>query len=263
VGNLLSNAIKFTEAGEIRVCAQAIRRRDGRWKPSPVVSVPEQLSQGGYVLVAVRDTGSGVPAEAQQALFERFGQGTYDVLTEKPAGTGLGLALSKEIVTYHGGHIWVESEPERGSTFAFVVPVSSVGGELSPWGDGAVLPDEAPTILVVDDEPSIRELLHYMLFRAGYRTLMAADGPTALNLARTHKPDLIVLDIMIPGISGLDVTSVLKADEVTRDIPIVILSILADREKAVQLGADACFGKPVDQDVFVDTLSELLAKRHT
>jgi CheY-like chemotaxis protein len=80
-------------------------------------------------------------------------------------------------------------------------------------------------------------------------------------MTRIHKPDLIVLDIMIPGISGLDVTSVLKADASTRDIPIIILSILADQEKAAQLGADACFAKPFDQDAFIVKLAELLASR--
>jgi CheY-like chemotaxis protein len=123
------------------------------------------------------------------------------------------------------------------------------------------LPDTAPTVLVVDDEPGVRELLYHVLTSAGYRTLMAVDGPTALNLARVRQPDLVILDIMIPGISGLDVTSVLKADESTRDIPIVILSILANPEKAAQLGADACFSKPFDQDEFVDKVTELVSSR--
>jgi CheY-like chemotaxis protein len=125
------------------------------------------------------------------------------------------------------------------------------------------LPDTAPTVLVVDDEPGVRELLYYVLTNAGYRPLMAVDGPTALNLARVRQPDLIVLDIMIPGISGLDVTSVLKADESTRDIPIIILSILANPEKAAQLGADACFAKPFDQDEFVNKVTELVSSRRS
>jgi PAS domain S-box-containing protein len=255
ISNLISNAIKFTDVGQVRVHGQAIYWQNERWRPQPIVDVPEALSERGYVLIAVRDTGPGISPKAQQPLFERFGQGARDMLTEKPAGTGLGLALSKEIIAYHGGHVWVESELEQGSTFFFVLPLSLGEGSLSPWEDGVVLPENAPTILVVDDEPSMRELLHYVLFRAGYRTVMAADGPTALNMARTHKPDLIVLDIMIPGISGLDVTSVLKADEVTQDIPIVILSVL--------LGADACFAKPLDQDPFLDTLDKLLAEQQS
>jgi CheY-like chemotaxis protein len=102
--------------------------------------------------------------------------------------------------------------------------------------------------------------MSYILLRAGYRTLVAVDGPAALNMARNHKPDLILLDIMIPGISGLDVTSVLKADESTRHIPIIILSILANEERAAQLGADACFAKPFDRDILLAKIGELLAR---
>ena len=123
VGNLISNAVKFTDVGEILVRAQVIHWEDDRWAPSPFVKVPEQLPQGDYALIAVRDTGPGISSETRQALFERFGQGVGDMLTQKPSGTGLGLALSKEIVSYHGGHIWAESKPGPGSTFAFVVPL--------------------------------------------------------------------------------------------------------------------------------------------
>lgn len=262
-GNLVSNAVKFTQEGEIRVSARQIDEQD-RERPSlPNVTVPRLLPAGSYALVTVSDTGPGISPEAKQSLFERFGQGTADVLTEKAAGTGLGLALSKEIIGHHGGQIWAESSQGQGSTFAFALPLAAEGDELSLWGEAVSLPDTAPTILVVDDEPAVRELLYYVLLRAGYRTLMAVDGPTALNMARFHRPDLIVLDIMIPGISGLDVASVLKSDETMSDIPIIILSILADEEKAAQLGAEACFSKPFDQDTFVAKIAELVAQRRS
>jgi PAS domain S-box-containing protein len=260
VRNLVSNAVKFTDEGEVSIGACPIQRQDGTWHSPPGVRLPDQLGAGPYVLVTIRDTGPGISPEAQQTLFERFGQGMGDMLTEKPAGTGLGLALSKEIVTHHNGWIWIESEGEKGSTFAFVLPLSPESADLPQLADRGVLPETAPTILVVDDEPAVRELLYYVLLQAGYRSLMAVDGPTALNMARAHKPDLIILDIMIPGISGLDVTSVLKADESTRDIPIVILSILADEQKAAQLGAEGCFSKPFDQGEFIQTINELLAR---
>jgi signal transduction histidine kinase/ActR/RegA family two-component response regulator len=261
IENLVSNAIKFTEVGSVSVYAQRLEASDNGWEVPPCVHVPERLPAGSYFLVAVCDTGPGISPEAQQTLFERFGQGMRDMLTEKPSGTGLGLALSKEIIGYHSGRIWVESERDRGSTFAFIVPLSEGSEGLEMLGETVSLPDSAPTILVVDDEPAMRELLHFVLFRAGYRTLMAVDGPTALNMARVHKPDLIIMDIMIPGISGLDVTSVLKADPSTRDIPIIILSILADPKKAAQLGAEGCFSKPFDHDQFVEKVTELLTVR--
>ena len=259
IRNLISNAVKFTDKGEIHIQAQTIQRQDGQWTTEPCVDVPQQLSSASYVLVAVRDTGSGILPETRQKLFERFGQGMHDILTDKPSGTGLGLALSKEIIGYHGGRIWADSVPGQGSTFAFVLPLSAESSERSLWGEAISLPNTAPTILVVDDEPGVRELLSYILLRAGYRTLVAVDGPAALNMARGHKPDLIVLDIMIPGISGLDVTSVLKADESTRQIPIIILSVLANEERAAQLGADACFSKPFDRDALLERIGELLA----
>jgi PAS domain S-box-containing protein len=261
ITNLVSNAVKFTAQGEVTVLAQQLQRQDGQWMTPTLVRPPDQLSPGVYVLVSVGDTGPGISPEAQQTLFERFGQGMRDTLTEKPAGTQLGLALSKEIISHHNGWIWVESEIGKGSTFSFVLPLSPEGAEMPLVGDDLALPETAPTILVVDDEPAVRELLYYVLLQAGYRSLMAVDGPTALNMARVHNPDLIILDIMIPGISGLDVTSVLKADEATRDIPIVILSILADEQKAAQLGAEACFSKPFDQDEFIQKVAELLTAR--
>jgi signal transduction histidine kinase len=258
VYNLVSNAIKFTEQGEICVSARLFRQQEDYQTDQLPNDIANQLPAGSYVWVSVTDTGSGLSIEAQQTLFERFGQGMRDVLTEKPAGTGLGLALSKEIIDYHNGKIWVESKEGAGSTFSFVLPLAFGEQGSLTWGSQAPLPDSAPTVLVVDDQPGVRELMRFVLFRAGYKTLMAVDGPTALNMARAHNPDLIVLDIMIPGISGLDVTSVLKADEATSDIPIVILSIVADEEKAAQLGADACFSKPFDRDEFLAKVAELL-----
>jgi signal transduction histidine kinase len=253
--NLLDNAVKFTESGTVSVLAAHYGGQD---QDVPFgLHIPNELA-GPSLLVAVSDTGPGISPEAQQTLFERFGQGLRDLLTDKPSGTGLGLALSKEIINHHGGLIWVETEEDKGSTFAFALPLAQQDIELELWGEKISLPETAPTILVVDDEPAVRELLYYVLLRAGYRTLMAVDGPTALNMARYHKPDLIILDIMIPGISGLDVTSVLKADAATKQIPIIILSIIADEKKAAELGASACFSKPFDQKELIDTIAGLI-----
>ncbi len=258
--NLISNAVKFTDHGEVRIHACALYWVGDQSRSPSFVQVPPWLPHDAYALVAVSDTGPGISPESRRTLFERFGQGMRDMLTDKPVGTGLGLSISKEIVAHHGGHIWVESEPGKGSTFAFVVPLSMAEDKRSP-AEGKALPETAPTILIVDDEEGIRDLLNHILFEAGYRTLMAVDGPTALSMARTHHPDLIVMDVMIPGISGLDVTSVLKADERTRDIPIVILSVLSNREKAAQLGADACFTKPIEQTEFLRSIAELLGRK--
>jgi len=129
---LLSNAVKFTEAGQILVYAQPIFWEGDDWNPEPLVSVPSHIPRADSIVVAVRDTGPGIAAQAQSTLFERFGQGMRDMLTDKPSGTGLGLAIGKEIVSYHGGCIWVDSELGRGSTFAFALPLSTLEQEPTP-----------------------------------------------------------------------------------------------------------------------------------
>lgn len=256
--NLLDNAIKFTEQGRVSVLARAIRR-DGRsegmraWPSDLPVSLPDRLIQDAYVLIAVSDTGSGIDLATQRTLFERFGQGDRNLLIDKPAGTGLGLAISKEIVEYHGGHIWVESRPDEGSIFAFVLP----------FVDGPPKPAEAQAaasrvVLVVDDEEGVRELLQYMLSDAGYQTILAADGRSALSLVHVYRPNVIILDIMMPDMSGLDVIGALKQDEATRHIPIVVYSVLADPVRAAQLGAEACLSKPVTAEVLLSTLERVL-----
>ncbi len=135
---LLSNAVKFTEVGQIRVYAQPILWEGDNWNPAPLVSVPRHVPRADYVMVAVRDAGPGIATQAQSTLFERFGQGMRDMLTDKPSGTGLGLAIGREIVSYHGGRIWVDSELGHGSTFAFVLPLSTSDQEPTPdpAGDG-------------------------------------------------------------------------------------------------------------------------------
>ncbi len=255
--NLLDNAIKFTAQGHVHVLARAIRRRDGRidglpaWPDDLPVALSEKLVQSAYVLVTVSDTGPGIDLIAQRTLFERFGQGNRDVLIDKPAGTGLGLAISKEIIEYHGGHIWVESQIDRGSAFSFVLPF--VDGP--PKAEAQAAPR---VVLVVDDEEGVRELLQYILAEAGYKTILAADGRSALSLVRVYRPDAIILDIMMPDLSGLDVIGVLKQDETARHIPIIVYSILADPVRVAQLGAQACLSKPATSEVLLGTLERVL-----
>jgi DNA-binding response OmpR family regulator len=202
-------------------------------------------------------------------LFQRFQQ-VGDTLRNKPKGTGLGLAICREIVTHYGGTIWAESKLGVGSTFYFALPlvlsapdlVVPVVSEIRRRIKG-VLPasSERPELLlIVDDEPSIRSLLTQELGQAGYRTLEAANGAEALALARRYKPALILLDVMMPDISGFDVTRVLKADPATASIPILILSIIEDRQRGLTLGADAYLTKPVESDRLLNTIASLLTQ---
>jgi signal transduction histidine kinase/DNA-binding response OmpR family regulator len=233
--NLISNAVKFTDAGSI-TCSAAM--------------------QDGEIVVSVADSGIGIKPEDQPKVFEKFKQ-VGDTLTDKPKGTGLGLPISKEIVEYHGGRIWVESEIGKGSVFSFSLPV--VGGAATKprsidieslvrqLRDNVATHESRPkTVLVVDDDPHIRSLLQQEFTEAGYAVRLAEDGRQALAQIREETPGIVILDVMMPEMNGFDVAAVLKNDPATMDIPIIILSIVEDKERGFRLGVDRYLTKPID-----------------
>jgi signal transduction histidine kinase/DNA-binding response OmpR family regulator len=238
--NLISNAVKFTDGGSITLSARL---------------------EGEEIVVGVTDSGIGIAPGDQQKVFEKFKQ-VGDTLTDKPKGTGLGLPICKEIVEYHGGRIWVESEPGKGSTFSFTLPIigHSAQLELLPIRRSVDIeslvrqlrervPSHQPKdkfVLVVDDDPNIRSLLQQELTEAGYMVRLAEDGRKALALIREETPGLIILDVMMPEMNGFDVAAVLKNDPATMDIPIIILSIVEDKERGFRLGVDRYLTKPID-----------------
>ena len=255
--NLFSNAIKFTDTGSITCRAGRV---------------------DGAIQVSVIDTGQGITEADQPKVFERFKQ-VGDTLTDKPKGTGLGLPICKEIVEHHGGRIWVESEPGRGSTFSFTIPIQdAVSDDLSRPGRAINIdhllqqlaarqagPTPAQgtgqrTILIVDDDAHIRELLKQELHEAGYGVREAADGREALAQIRRERPDLVILDVMMPEMSGFDVAAVLKGDPQTADLPIIILSIVEDRERGYRLGVDRYLTKPIESGVILEEIERLLAQ---
>ncbi|HOU12663.1 MAG TPA: response regulator [Anaerolineae bacterium] len=269
ITNLLSNAIKFTDKGGIGV---QVRRYDLSAEgvllpPADFADKMRDLPAGPWLMVSVKDSGIGIAPENFQKVFEKFQQ-VGDIMTGRPKGTGLGLTISKEIVEYHGGRIWVESELGQGSTFRFVLPVHVTAPTLAPLieearsrADEEQLPRPVGNrILVVDDEAAIRELLYQELTDAGYHVLQALDGVAALTIARQERPDLIILDLMMPGIGGFDVISALRSDADTAAIPVMILSVLEDREKGYRLGADAYLTKPLDMPDILATIAKLLAR---
>ena len=249
VTNLLSNSIKFTpKGGKITVGVKAV----GGNKPE---------GDSGTVVVSVADNGIGIAPENHEVVFEKFKQ-VGDTLTDKPKGTGLGLPICKEIIEHYGGKIWVESELGKGSIFSFSLPI------VPPVEVKAPIPEvkEAPVeeiqkgklILVVDDEANIRHFLAHELTKRGYRVLEASNGKEALDLTRERHPDLVTLDIQMPDINGFDVTSLLKNDEDTKDIPILILSVIEDKDKAYRLGANDTMTKPFDNEELVAKINRLL-----
>jgi signal transduction histidine kinase/DNA-binding response OmpR family regulator len=238
--NLISNSVKFTDAGSITCSAR---------------------QEGTELLISVKDSGIGIAPDDQPKVFEKFKQ-VGDTLTDKPKGTGLGLPICKEIVEYHGGRIWVESQPGHGSTFSFTLPIleQSAQMDLLPKRHSIdieslvkQLRERVPSheareksVLVVDDDSNIRSLLQQELTEAGYRVRLAEDGRKALSLIREETPGLVILDVMMPEMNGFDVAAVLKNDPATMDIPIIILSILEDKERGFRLGVDRYLTKPID-----------------
>ena len=255
--NLISNAVKFTDSGSVTCRAS---------------------SANGEIIVSVVDTGVGITLEDQPKVFERFKQ-VGDTLTDKPKGTGLGLPICREIVEHHGGRIWVESVIGKGSTFSFAIPVS---GTSMPIGTGPVelaallrqlrdqvvvttprTPARQPRILVVDDEANIRELLTQEFTEAGYQVSVAANGREAIDEVRRNRPDLVVLDVMMPEMNGFDVAAVLKNDPQTLDIPIVILSIVQDKDRGFRLGVDRYLTKPIDTELLFKEVGALIEQKRS
>jgi signal transduction histidine kinase/CheY-like chemotaxis protein len=248
--NLISNAVKFTDAGSITLAAHA---------------------KSNDLVVSVKDSGIGIAPVDQPKVFEKFKQ-VGDTLTDKPKGTGLGLPICKEIVEYHGGRIWVESEPGHGSTFSFTLPVSqSAQLELLParprvdiealvrqLRERVGTQSQNKSVLVVDDDPNIRSLLNQELTEQGYTVRLAEDGRKALTLIREEIPGLVILDVMMPEMNGFDVAAVLKNDPATMHIPIIILSIVEDKERGFRLGVDRYLTKPIDTASLFHEIDTLL-----
>jgi PAS domain S-box-containing protein len=242
--NLLGNAIKFTPEGGL-----------------VSLKIKRQSDKTGFITVSIADTGIGIAPENHSRIFENFGQ-VGDVLKDRPKGTGLGLPISKKIIENYGGKIWIESQLGNGTTFIFTLPV--VPEKSKP----ALKADNPPqvfqqvggkTILVVDDEANIRLFIKHELTTKGHNVIEAAGGKEAVELARRHHPDLITLDIMMPGLDGFDVTAVLKNDPQTATIPILIITVVEDMQKAFRLGANDYLTKPISLELLLQKVNFLLA----
>jgi signal transduction histidine kinase len=219
--NFVSNALKFTEHGEIRVCA----RFD---------------AASGRVTFSVRDTGIGIAAEHHERIFQEFAQ-VENRLQAKVKGTGLGLPLSRRLAELMGGKVWVESEPGRGSTFHLEVPARLEGAREAAGAEPlSARQDGVPRLLVIDDEEADRYVVRQTAQAAGAEVTEARDGTEGLELARTLRPDLIFLDIRMPGLTGFDVIAELARDPLTTNIPVIICtSSVLDSKDMIRLARAA------------------------
>ncbi|MGH1573369.1 response regulator [Methylobacterium sp. P31] len=240
--NLLSNAIKFTEAGSVTLRVRPV---------------------GAHIEFAVADTGIGIPAEALSAIFEEFHQ-VDNSATRSHSGTGLGLAISHRLARLLGGRIEVESREGQGSTFTLVVPPRIAGTpEMAPSPPKpAPAPATTPRsgaklVLAIDDDPNVVYLLQENLADAGYTVVGAASGQDGLRMARELQPRAITLDIMMPGTDGWQVLHALKTDPQTRDIPVVLISIVDQKELGFRLGATDYIVKPFEREALIGALARI------
>lgn len=238
--NLVDNACRYTPAGgKITVSARRVSDK---------------------VQIDVTDTGIGISPEDQKKVFDRFYRADHPVVQET-GGTGLGLAIVRSFVEMHGGTIWLKSELGKGSTFSFTMPIAVFDQPLPPREE--VTEEAEPIgagkrILVVEDEPDIANLVAHHLREEGYEVSMCGRGDEVMDIALREKPHLITLDIRLPGKDGFEVLGELKANPETSDIPVVILSIVPDPDRAYRLGAVDYLGKPVDEKRLINTIHSIL-----
>jgi signal transduction histidine kinase/CheY-like chemotaxis protein len=227
--NLMTNAVKFTGDGG-SVLVRAAR-------------------EGAEIVITVTDTGIGVPEADRERIFESFQQGGRGSSREE--GTGLGLTLSRRIVGLLGGRMWLDTEVGRGSTFGFSLPARDIA---APTTENGPARSGAGVVVIEDDRPSL-DLFSAYLSGAALQVTTARDGPSGLEAVRRARPDAVLLDIRLPGIDGWAVLRELKSDPATRDIPVIVVSIVDERSRGVALGAAAYLVKPVGREELMTALA--------
>ena len=224
--NLVSNACKFTSDGE--------------------VSLDVKRGSDGFVEFIVRDSGVGMTPAQVAKLFESFTQVDAS-MSRRFGGTGLGLALSRSFARMMGGDIFVESEEGKGSTFTMRIP-ARVSAEQAQHENFTPSPSGSGVVLVIDDDPDVHELLRRTLSRQGFQVEGASVGDEGLSMAKSLKPRAITLDVMMPGMDGWTVLAHLKNDPETADIPVVMLTIVDNKNLGYAMGAAEYLTKPIDRD---------------
>lgn len=254
--NLISNAFKYT-------------------RPNGSISV-EATREGDMIGISVRDTGKGISAEDMTHIFERF----FQVDKVHPNGSGIGLALAKAFIELHSGSLTATSEPGKGSVFTVKIPVKHTDGEIVSTGSkitandvnlelGEVSPTisaddvDKTSVLVIDDNPDIRAMIATIL-KNDYEVIAAEDGRQGLKMAAKYIPDLIICDVMMPVMDGMECCRELKAEQSTCHIPVLMLTACSMDEQRVQgyeCGADGYMSKPFNSDVLLARCHSLIDNR--
>ena len=235
--NLLSNALKFTHDGQVSVAIAA-----GNQAGAPSVTF------------SVRDTGIGIEAEHLEQLFDAFNQVERDSV-RRFGGTGLGLAITRRLARMMGGDCTVESARGEGSTFRLTLPLSPHAPDQSEVAPAPSELNRLPatrrsdrSVLVVDDDEAAIDLLRRWVEPMGYDVFAATDGEAGLAMAREHRPDVILLDALMPGRSGYEILGELRADPEVGETPVILITVDDDRERGLRSGACDYLRKPVSED---------------
>jgi signal transduction histidine kinase/CheY-like chemotaxis protein len=242
--NIVGNALKFTEQGRVIIRARTLAVHEhGRTD----------------LVIEVEDTGIGIPAQEQARIFESFSQ-VSGQSTKKFGGTGLGLAITKRLTEMMGGNVSLESEFGHGSAFQLFFPKVETAGQHAASGAASAPPlsaFESATILVADDSELNRELVNGYFEGTGHRLVFATNGREAVDLARSEKPDVILMDMRMPVLDGFGATMEIKSEEELREIPVlaVTASTLKEGEVKIRKVCDAFIRKPFSQ---ADLSQELL-----
>ena len=270
--NLLSNAAKFTQNGQITLSGRRL-----------------ELNEQNWVEITVADTGIGISPDQQTKLFSNFSQASSRI-TALYGGTGLGLSLSQNLCRLMGGQITVDSELGEGSRFTIRLPAGEVAARkpgaiavglveeaptslaqergramqpakklatgAAPYGATAVKPG-ARKVLIVDDDRDFLAIAERMFRKEGIEAVVTDAPQSALQIARTLRPAAIFLDILMPELNGWDVLTALKNDPGTSHVPVFLVSVVADRQRAHEAGAAGTLDKPMDPTAVRDALASI------
>ena len=245
LNNLLGNALKFTpEGGEVILSLQVEPDED------------RVLTQ-----ITVKDSGPGISPEQLPHIFERFYQGQTEGRQE---GAGIGLALTRELVHFMGGTIKAESQAGMGTCFTLNIPFQKAPVATVQTNTEQKSADNGqPMILITEDDPELRQYIREQL-QGQYQILEAGEGQTGLKIAQEQMPDLILSDVRMPGMDGLDFCRAIKADERSNHIPVILLTALADQQNVragLLTGADAYLTKPFDTEELRIRVEQLIQQR--
>jgi DNA-binding response OmpR family regulator len=248
--NLLNNATKFTHEGKISLDVTKARSQGENW-----------------VYFKITDTGIGMTLDQMSKLFQNFSQADSST-TRKYGGTGLGLAISKKFAQLMGGDISVQSKIDKGSAFTIKIPISEKilfqtdDIELPIYIDSLPNVLENPSVLVIDDDPVIQDLMMWALSKKGYQYFASYDGIDGIKRAKELLPSVIVLDIQMPEMDGWNVLTKLKEDSELSKIPVIILSMIDDKNKGYSLGTAEYLLKPIDRNQLNSVLKKYLDERN-